>query len=217
MRHGSSRPWLALMVVLLVAAFSMSAPAGPVGSLNTFSPGDVADANEVNANFDAIRTAVDDNDARIDDLVTSNTMKCLHFPANSLAHGASVTPDTLGLVVPDGQGVRVYLRKPPDYAGGDVLVTVVFSPQISVAGVVDFSVSHSGNDYGNGAFMHTDVDAPGVAVNDNEFVHRQTFTVPAASANFDVWSARIRRTGAEETYVDDVRVLCVDWQYRGLP
>jgi hypothetical protein len=42
--------------------------AGPVGSLTTFSNGTVADANEVNANFSAIRTAVDDNDSRITSL-----------------------------------------------------------------------------------------------------------------------------------------------------
>ena len=36
---------------------------------NTFTNGEVADADEVNANFDAVKTEVDDNDARIDTLV----------------------------------------------------------------------------------------------------------------------------------------------------
>lgn len=39
--------------------------ASPVGTLNSFSNGTVTDANDVNANFSTIRTAVDDNDARI--------------------------------------------------------------------------------------------------------------------------------------------------------
>ncbi|MDE0887715.1 MAG: hypothetical protein OSB70_19525 [Myxococcota bacterium] len=45
-----------------------------VGLLNTFNPGETARASEVNDNFEAVKTAVDDNDARIvileDDLGT---------------------------------------------------------------------------------------------------------------------------------------------------
>jgi hypothetical protein len=39
--------------------------AGSVGSLVSFTNGTVADADQVNANFQAIRSAVDDNDARL--------------------------------------------------------------------------------------------------------------------------------------------------------
>ena len=52
---------IALFVFLLVP----SASGSQVGALNTFTNGSVADADEVNANFDAVRTAVNDNDTRI--------------------------------------------------------------------------------------------------------------------------------------------------------
>ena len=39
-----------------------------VGLLNTFNPGETARASEVNENFDAVKSAVDDNHARIVDL-----------------------------------------------------------------------------------------------------------------------------------------------------
>lgn len=40
---------------------------------NSFTNGTTADADEVNANFDAAKTAIDDNDARIDALLTTDT------------------------------------------------------------------------------------------------------------------------------------------------
>jgi hypothetical protein len=58
------RAWT--MSVLLVAlAIPLAAVASPITGLNTFSNGTTADANEVNANFDAVETAVNDNDSRI--------------------------------------------------------------------------------------------------------------------------------------------------------
>jgi hypothetical protein len=53
--------------VLGVAALAVPSAlfAGAVGSLVTFSNGTVADANDVNANFAAVQTAVDDNDTRL--------------------------------------------------------------------------------------------------------------------------------------------------------
>jgi hypothetical protein len=45
--------------------------AGSVGTLTTFVNGTVADADQVNANFTAIATAVDDNDARLDAFTVS--------------------------------------------------------------------------------------------------------------------------------------------------
>lgn len=53
---------------LLCAALILSAfvKAGDVSIPNTFVNGNVADANEVNANFDAVAGEINDNDARLD-------------------------------------------------------------------------------------------------------------------------------------------------------
>ena len=58
--------WILTATGALVAALSLWAPAGPVSALNQFTPGSVADANAVNANFAACKTAIDDNHAQID-------------------------------------------------------------------------------------------------------------------------------------------------------
>jgi hypothetical protein len=57
------------LIVLAVQAITLPLAmyAGSVGSLTTFANGTVADADQVNANFAAVQTAVDDNDARIPD------------------------------------------------------------------------------------------------------------------------------------------------------
>ena len=59
------RPALGLTLMLALIAVPLVVVAGEVTLPNTFSNNTVADANEVNANFDAVKTAVDDNDARI--------------------------------------------------------------------------------------------------------------------------------------------------------
>ena len=62
------RSWLAsgpLLVAVVILILMPAATGSQVGSLTTFTNGTVADANQVNANFQALRTAVNDNDTRI--------------------------------------------------------------------------------------------------------------------------------------------------------
>jgi len=61
----SRRTSLGLPVLLVLLAIPLVVAAGTVTVPNTFTNGTTADANEVNANFDAVESAVNDNDARI--------------------------------------------------------------------------------------------------------------------------------------------------------
>lgn len=54
-----------LLVMLVLGLFVSSAISGQVNGLTTFTNGTTADATQVNANFNIIRTAVNDNDTRI--------------------------------------------------------------------------------------------------------------------------------------------------------
>ncbi|HIF24386.1 MAG TPA: tail fiber domain-containing protein, partial [Gemmatimonadetes bacterium] len=59
------RPGLGLPVLLVLLAVPLVVVAGTVTLPNTFTNGTVADADQVNANFGAVKTAVDENDGRI--------------------------------------------------------------------------------------------------------------------------------------------------------
>ncbi|HIG72114.1 MAG TPA: hypothetical protein EYQ46_19080 [Myxococcales bacterium] len=59
------RTALGLPVLLVLLAIPLVVVAGTVSVPNTFVNSTVADADEVNANFDSVETAVNDNDARI--------------------------------------------------------------------------------------------------------------------------------------------------------
>ena len=57
--------WLNGLAAGAVLAAATALIAGPVGPLISFSSGTPAHANEVNANFTAVKSAVDDNAARL--------------------------------------------------------------------------------------------------------------------------------------------------------
>ncbi|MEE2662543.1 MAG: DUF1566 domain-containing protein [Myxococcota bacterium] len=59
------RPGLGLPLQLVLLAVPLAVASATVTLPNAFSNGTVADANEVNANFAAVKSAVDDNDSRI--------------------------------------------------------------------------------------------------------------------------------------------------------
>ena len=61
----------ALLVVLVVPVYLF---AGQVNVPHEFVPGDLADADKVNANFDALATGINENDLRVSELVSAITV-----------------------------------------------------------------------------------------------------------------------------------------------
>jgi len=66
---------MCLLVVSMVLHIGM-ATAGAVPALNTFSAGATSSAAQVNANFSDVKTAVDDNDARVTVLEAAGGTAC---------------------------------------------------------------------------------------------------------------------------------------------
>lgn len=66
--------------VLLTAFIFSSVEAGPLTVTNTFTDGNVLTADELNTNFGDVKTAVDDNDARITALEAAKTKRLYISP-----------------------------------------------------------------------------------------------------------------------------------------
>lgn len=77
-------------IYLAVTLWSCQLVAGSVTVPNTFVGGSTASASEVNANFDALKTAVDDNDARITTNTSATSVNASNITANANAISAAV-------------------------------------------------------------------------------------------------------------------------------
>jgi len=95
MRTNRKTLWIAAVLAL---CFSERAGlAGPVGQLTTFTAGTTAKASEVNGNFGAVSTAVNDNNSRITTLEGVNagarltTLETVVTPAGNIVLGTSTT------------------------------------------------------------------------------------------------------------------------------
>ena len=70
MQRRHAPQWAMWTLGVAVVLIPLAAYAGSISIPNTFINGTVADADEVNANFSAVKTAVDDNDSRTSVLET---------------------------------------------------------------------------------------------------------------------------------------------------
>ncbi len=88
-------PALGLTGMLVLLAIPLVVAAEPLTVPHTFTNGTSADANQVNANFDAVKTAVDDNDARITTAQdTANTALSAAATAQAAAESAATSHTT---------------------------------------------------------------------------------------------------------------------------
>ena len=77
-----------LMLALgLLAVAPTASHSGPVAGLTIFVNGELADADEVNANFTIVQAAVDDNHTRISVLENLTDASC---PTNSFMTGITI-------------------------------------------------------------------------------------------------------------------------------
>lgn len=199
--------------------------AGELDVPNAFAAGEAARAGEVNANFQAAESAVNDNDARIGSLegtvsdhasrlstlesAPATVTRSIQLPAYAFAiyDGADIiADDQYGLRWDRGLGstLQAALPAPPDYAGGDLTLRVLFETEGTTAsgGVVEFF--SRARSYSDGERSTTGVSGlsdGGVTVGtDGYLVYAQTITIPASRMQGDYWFIRLSRSGTGSTY-----------------
>jgi len=212
------------MGALLVLSFAALAPADTVKGLATFTPGEVADANAVNANFEALRSSVDDNASRIGVLEEAVDRRSVSMSAFALGwdhFNEEPGTSSYGWILPTGVAVTIVGQypRPSDYAGGGAVFTVYFWPSTAAtSGVVDFQVRHRALECGVvPPVVPAILEQTGVPVDANDPIYCQSFDVPASALDGDLWSVVIRRGASESTYPGDVVLLAVKWEYGTAP
>jgi len=251
---------LILAITFGLSSFSLTY-AEDVTIPNTFHSGTPALAAEVNANFSAVKVAVDDNAADIDSLQSdsasaasdistlestasdheiriannANTLSTLQnleilrtisFPS----HALNVDPDStiiertfwgLRWVSSYTFGAYLFIKRPNDYSGGDVLFEILFRTysDTTTSGAVDFFIRprsyNSNDDFSDAASLSsTPVNVSGGSGFGR--LYEQEFTIPESRLTSDWWVITIQREGLGSTYIDDVMVHSVALSYMAM-
>ena len=210
---------------LAVAAFlyASASLADSVTIPNTFVGGTPAVAGEVNQNFDAVASAINDNDARIDVIEGA---KQVRLTADSLNPRGSTSRSNGGFF---GQAItfpQVFTSSvgatfplPIDWDGvSDFVITLFFTPDDSNAGVVDFFARVHGVAVGD-----TIADVTGVAAQapisvsgENGVLLASTIVAPASrfALTDDLFVMTIQRNVTNDTYTSAVSLIAVGITYQ---
>ncbi len=206
---------LALSACLFIAS---QAFAGEVTIPNAFTAGETAVAADVNANFTEVKTAVDDNNARI--ITNENTLNALvekrviSFPAASLSHDTTtISAVSAGLLWKHtySGGTNLHIKAPIDYAGGDVTFRITFSTTTDVSGEAGFFIRP--NSYNSGEVIGQ-ASVSGVATPVNgKWTYEQSLVIPASMLQKSWWRISMQNDSSNTTYEDDLIVHGVVLEY----
>jgi len=186
---------------------------------NSFSAGASAKAG-----MDSNGTPLTDSGAVPNSLLYPAT-RTLSFPAAALSHITNdpaiegiITNFSSGLLWQANfrKGASLTLRKPIDYAGGDVTFRIFFQTTTPTAGKVQFFIRPRSLNSGDGLFDVASISATPVnVVGSSGFgtMYEQPIVIPGSSLTKGWWYTVIQRQGSDETYKDNVIVFGVAFEY----
>lgn len=148
-------------------------------------------------------------------------LNTISIPANALSFPPASTiisldSDGLRWKQNAGNGAHFDIRKPSNYTGGDVELSIYFNTTTSTAGVVDFFIRPNSLNHGDGIIDPSSLSSAGVNVSGKigfGTVYEQKIIIPASKLTKDWWYISIQNQGSESTYTDDVIVKCVALTY----
>jgi len=132
------RPGLGLPVLLVLLAIPLVVAAGTLTVPNTFTNGTVADADQVNANFGAVKTAVDENDGRI--TINAGIASTALGTANGAVLDAAAAQGTADTAVLDAAAAQSTADSALATANAAAAVSIV-SANVNSAGVLELTLS----------------------------------------------------------------------------
>ncbi|MDT3680896.1 MAG: hypothetical protein ROY82_00270 [Truepera sp.] len=196
-----------LVYAIVTFAIAFGALFAYAVDLETFTAGEVIRAADVNANFEALRAAVDGT-------------RSVSFPANALNFDPTSTVITavpLGLSWQHSFAGPAFLaiQRPLDWDDtASVQLDLYFSPTTSAGGNIAFFIRPRSYEPGDALIDATSMDAPAAAAAGYRVFAKQTFTIPASVFDGELWIVSLQRdsTGAD-TYSDDVILHSVALTY----
>lgn len=114
------------------------------------------------------------------------------------------------------EGASIRLIKPADYAGGDVVLSILFQASGDISGIVSFFTRPRSYNSGDSFSDVSSISSSGVAVAPQGGfgnVYVQEFVLPASRFEKDWWYISLQRGGTDETYAANVVVYSVDLEY----
>ncbi|MEL7118067.1 MAG: hypothetical protein AAFO07_01460 [Bacteroidota bacterium] len=108
------------------------------------------------------------------------------------------------------------LRKPPNYAGGDVTFKIFFQTSDETAGTVEFFIRPRSYNSGDGFADASSISENPVSVSGSEgfgTLYEQQLTIPESLFQNDWWYVTIQRNSTSNTYPNDVFVYGVALEY----
>ncbi|WP_143308632.1 hypothetical protein [Candidatus Entotheonella palauensis] len=147
--------------------------------------------------------------------------RTISIPAHALSispSGTIITPNSLGLQWQHNfrQVARFFIQSPPDYAGGDVTLSIFFQTTSATLGIVDFFIRPNSFNSGEGFRDIDSLSTSGLSVAGREgsgTLYEQRIPIPADRLTGNWWTSGIQREGSDSTYTDDVIVLSVALEY----
>jgi hypothetical protein len=217
-----SHLWILVLPILVFVPIALTgALAGSVSLPHAFAPGTVADANQVNANFEALADEVNDNHGRLRDLETATHPVQIHVSPGGLGVFLGlVTRNAYGLSWPDdvSDAAFVFLHRPADHAGGDVTVQLTLMSDYA-EGTVDFFLRAASREPGEDWSYRTQVSGVPVDMSKGDVftLHVQEIELSGDLLQAPLWMFSIHRSSDDlrDTSTHDVSLLSVDLVYEG--
>ncbi|MEO0601406.1 MAG: hypothetical protein AAF211_08225 [Myxococcota bacterium] len=210
----SMRTLIAGSVALGTALVVSMAHGGSVELPHTFQADTPAVADEVNANFEALEVAVDDNDARLTALESPPPARGRVLLSGDALIGTANSGWGRLLVAPFS-GTSFTVPQPLDYAGGDVTFRAVWRTLLfNDPGIVELFIRPRSLEPGDGWFDVSGIAEPVIVESGSQFTYFETeITVPADALENSVWLFAVQRGGNSETYGGDIEIGFVTLEY----
>ena len=197
-----------LVYALITFAIAFGALFAYAVDLETFTAGEVIRAADVNANFEALRAAVDGT-------------RSVSFPANALNFDPTstvITADAQGLNWQHSWAGSAYLaiQRPLDWDDtASVQLDLYFSPKTAAGGDIAFFIRPRSYGPGDVYLDATSMDAPAAAAAGDRVIAKQTFVIPASVFDGELWIVSLQREGGgADTYSGDVILHAVALTYQ---